>query len=772
MISHIEAQALISARLDGPLDPVAERELQAHIATCPACRAFAGQTATMTRAFHNLPYLPASPTVSRAVMEHVQRPRTLWGRGQEWLTPNLGSALATLAALVVIAALGAFVLTRVIDSGGDRNSNTRVLTAPSQESGGGVAFNGSTPTPSPTRSGSSAENNVPTAVPTAVPTLDPVSTSTDAVEPAVPDPTSTAIAAPTLPDRPTAPAGRDRGGDSRQVVDKTAAAATTESHAVTPAPTAGTSRSGTKAPADGGTQAAALQGDGRPTPTPLPTWTPTATATAEPTSTPQSTLEPTSTPMPTLEPTTTPELTSTPPPTLEPTQEPTATDEPTSEPTATPEPTSTPQPTEVPTQPVTLMPTSTENPQVIEPATGSVEGGDAFPTSVVPDAPTLEAPSAPSPVDNQPTAANGGDNSGDGTNPQIIEPSTGDAASPQTSDSPDSFPTNEAGGQVPATEVPATEDSGQVISPPNGSDAQGGGQDQTPTETVSSNDATGEQRQPAPTSDVAVVQGDLASATVLGPSPGAPGDRLEDQNESAGGSSAQSAGGATLSEQPGQDGTSVFVCLAAGCIDATSASAVGPHQDTAVGWVNGTTMIYQREQDGSYEYRAADVDTAGGVMNDRSLGSGDSELGRSGSVFPFQDGLLVETNGGWVLATADAIVPHPSGSSSASRTLVRVYPDLNKVAFVSGGELFVQDLGSDMSTRIPFTGVDYDLSPQGDRVVVSTGTGIEIIDLGGTVVATLPNAQGMAIGSVLWMPDDTIEFVDQATGEIRSIGVP
>ncbi len=127
MISHIEAQALISARMDGPLDPIAERELQAHIATCPACRAFADQTSVMARAFHNLPYLPSSPTVSRAVLQHVQRPRTLWGRAQEWLAPNLGSAFATLAVLVVIVALGAFVLTRVIGSGGDGDPNIRVL---------------------------------------------------------------------------------------------------------------------------------------------------------------------------------------------------------------------------------------------------------------------------------------------------------------------------------------------------------------------------------------------------------------------------------------------------------------------------------------------------------------------------------------------------------------------------------------------------------------------------------------------------------------------
>ncbi len=68
--------------------------------------------------------------------------------------------------------------------------------------------------------------------------------------------------------------------------------------------------------------------------------------------------------------------------------------------------------------------------------------------------------------------------------------------------------------------------------------------------------------------------------------------------------------------------------------------------------------------------------------------------------------------------------------------------------------------------------MDYALSPGGDRVVVSTGATIEIVGLDGQVEATLPNAEGRAIGSVLWLPGDTIVFVDQTTGQIRSISAP
>ena len=64
MISHEEAQALISARLDGPLDPAANRALLAHLATCPACRQFAEQANVLARGLRDLPHLPPSPTVS------------------------------------------------------------------------------------------------------------------------------------------------------------------------------------------------------------------------------------------------------------------------------------------------------------------------------------------------------------------------------------------------------------------------------------------------------------------------------------------------------------------------------------------------------------------------------------------------------------------------------------------------------------------------------------------------------------------------------------
>ena len=46
-LTHTDAETLISARLDGPLDPVMNRALLAHLATCESCRGFASQMESM-----------------------------------------------------------------------------------------------------------------------------------------------------------------------------------------------------------------------------------------------------------------------------------------------------------------------------------------------------------------------------------------------------------------------------------------------------------------------------------------------------------------------------------------------------------------------------------------------------------------------------------------------------------------------------------------------------------------------------------------------------
>ena len=769
MISHIEAQALISARMDGPLDPIAVRELQAHIATCDTCRAFANQTAAMTQAFHELPYLPASPSVSRAVMEHVQRPTSVWGMTQKWLTPNLGSALSTVAALVVVAALSIFILTRVVNQGGnDGQQNTQVLTAPSQETGNGLALNQPTPTAT-IAPGDGSQGQPTTVAPTAKATTttatNTVAPTTVTVPPTAQPPTETVPE----PSATTAPA------DTGQIVVPTEVA-TTEPTAV-----ATSEQKQALGGADRSAQGAARTAAGASTAVPLPTWTPLPSPTAtllptetpapEPTATlePSATLEPTETPSP--EPTSTTESTATIAPSEAPSPEQTATatSTSTSTPLPTNEPTQTPAPTETVTPEPTQTPSPSEGDQIIEPANGSVEAGGPVPTSVVGEAQPTETVIPPTASSNQPTIVG---NDGTSGNDQVIVPATGEQASPNVEETPGPVST--------APQVAPTSGAGeQVIVPRGGDNQRGGGQQETPNEATPIINQNEGNPTVTPSSGGPALEGDLSAATVLGPFTGGAGARLVSDNGAASVSSVpnaapiQSADGVSLQEQPVTNGTSVFACSSAGtCVDATSDSADGQHTDTAIGWVDGTTMIYQRMlADGSYQYHATDVTGTGEVSGDQVIGAGGTELARSGSVFTFRDGLLVEANGGWVIVTAQQAYLQPA-AASGPRTLVRIFnSDPMRVASVSGGELVIQNIYSSDVTTIPFTGVDYDLSPNGDQVVVSTGSGIEILDLSGQVTATFPNAQNISIGSVLWV-NSTIEFVDQTSGEIRSIDVP
>src|SRR5688500_18921994 len=114
MISHNEAQALISARQDQMLDPIAEHELSAHLATCDSCRAFARSTESLTLGLRTLPYMPASPTVRRAVLDRVAQGRSPFARFAGMFESSPGPALSTLAIIALVLVLGFFALNRFV----------------------------------------------------------------------------------------------------------------------------------------------------------------------------------------------------------------------------------------------------------------------------------------------------------------------------------------------------------------------------------------------------------------------------------------------------------------------------------------------------------------------------------------------------------------------------------------------------------------------------------------------------------------------------------
>lgn len=94
---------LLSARLDGALTEREERELEAHLASCPACRAAGAQLAALRRSFSELEDLPAPARFTKDVMDRIRASGTETKAVSLFRRPAF-KALAGLAACAVLAA--------------------------------------------------------------------------------------------------------------------------------------------------------------------------------------------------------------------------------------------------------------------------------------------------------------------------------------------------------------------------------------------------------------------------------------------------------------------------------------------------------------------------------------------------------------------------------------------------------------------------------------------------------------------------------------------
>jgi hypothetical protein len=68
---------------------------------------------------------------------------------------------------------------------------------------------------------------------------------------------------------------------------------------------------------------------------------------------------------------------------------------------------------------------------------------------------------------------------------------------------------------------------------------------------------------------------------------------------------------------------------------------------------------------------------------------------------------------------------------------------------------------------IPFSGVDFDISPNGDQIVVSTGTTVDIYDMTGARTASYSNPERTP-GTVLWLNSGVV-YVDDNTGTLYQL---
>lgn len=267
MITHKEAEILTSARQDAPLDPVVERELQAHLATCDECRAFAVATERLTSGIKAMPSIPANPRTRREVMEQVQRGRNplaslLAGFGGGFQT---GPVLAAAATIVFIGLFGWLALDRLVFDDGSSDNN-QIAAVPTEQP---VSVFVASPTQvMPTETPAPTATEVPPE-----PTETPEPTATDAP----PEPTETpAPTATTVPPAPTQVPETATAEEESGPTDLTTMAgqSSTEAARATDVPTATVAPDPTSVPTRVATTA------------PTEVVTPTVTPEPEPTNTP------------------------------------------------------------------------------------------------------------------------------------------------------------------------------------------------------------------------------------------------------------------------------------------------------------------------------------------------------------------------------------------------------------------------------------------------------------------------------------------------------
>ena len=93
---------LISARLDGELTGEEERELEAHLACCPACRALESQLAAIHTAFPQVEEIPAPEGFAQGVMERIRAQESAGPKVVPLFRRPQVRALAGLAACLVL----------------------------------------------------------------------------------------------------------------------------------------------------------------------------------------------------------------------------------------------------------------------------------------------------------------------------------------------------------------------------------------------------------------------------------------------------------------------------------------------------------------------------------------------------------------------------------------------------------------------------------------------------------------------------------------------
>ncbi len=718
-LSHSEAEALISARLDAPLTPQQEQRLASHLATCASCRQFADQMYAMSAGIRSLPRLPASPIVSRQVRERIAQPQSIWERIGSLMGGRVGFApMAATAAMLALVIAG-----YALFQGNDDNGRL----GPTITAGTVVAQNATqTSDASQVTQTSSSEITPGVEMPTETPVNVPNVRASDET------PTETPTTAVLAAEAPTSTATET---DTPTTVP-TETSVPTDMPTETSVPTDTPEPTATRTPKPEPTETPA------PTETTVPTEVPTATetATTEPTVTKTATAEPTATNTAMAEPTATRTPTKEPTATRTPTEEPTATEtrEPTE--TATPEPTETPKPKR-PTRTPTAEPTATEEPAQ-QPTIGPSD--NTAPTEAPP--PPTEVPTE-TPVE-EPT---------DST--QIV-PVDGTGAAGETPISEATAettaiggPTEEPNGDQTSNTAALLDDTARIAGISSGGAPLGPLRVNSPgTLMVLSSDAGGSDLQVVSMSDGSVV-------AHLG----------------AGADPIWSPLGIVLLYQSYADGTP-----SVGLYDGDTGkfepisdpSKDGAVQDIPAGW-SGTSAYYLREtgdQDSTVILYGYDVNSGETTEVWRSTGVALS----GGRPIPTGDGFLIATTASWLLVGADGSESNLGPNDFGLTGEGFLSPGANLVAYPAGDQLIVADASSPgiPMAQIPYVngnGAGFTWSPDGSYLAVSDGYSLQIYDTSGNFLAAATSDNGVTIAAPQWLSDGIYYVETSPTPSLRRL---
>lgn len=197
MITHNEAEILISSRQDAPLDPAVERALQAHLATCDQCRAFAIATERLTAGLRALPSVPLGPNVQRDVLQHIAASGNPVVRLMR--SAPTGPVFASAAAIVIVLLVGVLAFGNLFESNTSPDGSqlaavpTHSVPVPTQPAA-------SMAKPTSTSEATSTQQPTPEPTSTTVTTEQPVAGEsivdlTESIEP-TPSPTATQVPTP------------------------------------------------------------------------------------------------------------------------------------------------------------------------------------------------------------------------------------------------------------------------------------------------------------------------------------------------------------------------------------------------------------------------------------------------------------------------------------------------------------------------------------------------------------------------------------------------